>query len=78
MDSDMAFTNNKVRPVVVKAIVELVSPEAEKSLARLSIDLLGKRLAQLDADIAYAQREKQKVLKLRNDLLDNFPEREAL
>lgn len=78
MDSDMAFTNNKVRPVVVKAIVESVSPEAEKSLARLSIDLLGKRLAQLDADIAYAQREKQKVLKLRNDLLDNFPEREAL
>lgn len=75
----MAFTNNsKLRPIVVKAIVESTSPEAEKSLAWTQINLLEKRMSQLDADIKYVISERERVRKLCNNLLDNFPEQDDL
>lgn len=71
----MAFTNNnKLRPIVVKAIAESASPEAEKSLAWITIYRLGQRLEQLDVVIRNAQQDQARVQKIRNDLLDNFPE----
>lgn len=71
----MAFTNNnKLRPIVIKAIAESSAPDADRSVAWNTIILLGKRLDQLDADIRFAQKEKQRVLKLRSNLLDTFPE----
>jgi len=69
----MAFTHNKLRPIVVKAITEY-SPEAEKSVAFTTIVLLERRMEQLDAIINAAEMEKYRIRKLRKNLLDHFPE----
>lgn len=75
----MAFTNNnKLRPIVVKAIAESSSPEAEKSIAWITISRLEQRLEQLDVVIRHAQEDRARVQKMRNDLLDNFPEGDEL
>lgn len=70
--------NNKIKPVVIKALKRADHPEAEKSLAWTTITLLGKRINQLDAEIQHAETERQRVRKIRDSLLDNFPEPDDL
>ena len=71
----MTLTNiDKLKPVVIKALVNSSKPEAKKSLAMTTITLLNKRIDQLDAEISYAEAERYLVRKILKELLDNFPE----
>lgn len=73
----MALIKNKP-DLVIKAIAQSNNPEAKRSLTWTMIELLNKRLSQIESDIKYSQEQHRRVVEMRNNLLDNFPEGDEL